>query len=291
MMNPLSAQQDINLVINEILFNPTKDGFDYIELYNRGKDSVDLKDILIGNRNITNDITSLKPLAGSTIWMRSGGFAVITANEKWLRLNYLVGADAIIRDLSSLPSLPDDEGTLVLLRKDDSVMIEELSYSAKWHFPLITDPSGVALERINYNEPAGDKNNWSSAASSSGFGTPGYQNSQFRVDLQAQAEMSITPNIISPDNDGLDDFALITLNMKEPGYVINCSVYDVSGRRVCYLLKNYTLGIRNQFKWEGCDDYLQKLPRGIYILVAEVFNLQGRTKKFRKSIVITYHSP
>ena len=33
-------------------------------------------------------------------------------------------------------------------------------YQDDWHLPLITDPEGVSLERIDYLEPAQQPDNW-----------------------------------------------------------------------------------------------------------------------------------
>jgi hypothetical protein len=161
-----------------------------------------------------------------------------------------------------------------------------LNYSEKWHFGLIAEPSGIALERMSYQMRTQDKNNWTSASSSSGFGTPGYQNSQFRSDPGTVGEIVVSPKIFSPDNDGTDDFGMIRYNMKEHGYVANLIIYDVAGRRVRYLLKNEILGMSGQYKWDGLDDEMQELPQGMYILVTQLFNLKGNTKKFKHVITL-----
>jgi hypothetical protein len=218
------------------------------------------------------------------------GYAVLTANEKWLRQNYHLPAHPQVVAISQMPSFPDDEGEVVICNAADSSIIDELDYSEKWHSAILADASGVALERINYNSPTSDKNNWTSASSSSGYGTPGAQNSQFRADLQAEGEVIVSPKIFSPDNDGLSDFAVIRLQMKEPRYVANTFIYDVSGRRVRYLLKNVVLGVGNQFVWDGCDDNTQRLAKGVYILCTQIFNLQGKTKKFKNVIVLNYRN-
>lgn len=284
------AQEPIprDIVINEILFNPAKDGYDYIEGYNRSRKTINLGQVLIANRNATHDISAMKSISNNQLLLEPDSYFVITSNEKWLKQNYSVALSAIICQVSSLPSFPDDAGTIVLLSKSDSVIIDELNYNEKWHFPLLNDAAGVALERINYESQSQDKNNWTSASSSSGYGTPGYQNSQFRADLEAQGEVIVSPKIFSPDNDGLNDFALIILNMKEQGYVANVTIYDISGRRVKFLIKNEILGISSRYKWDGYDDRSQKLPMGVYILYTEIFNLNGRTKKFRNLMVLNH---
>lgn len=278
--------QPKDIVINEILFNPAKDGYDYIEGYNRSGKTIDLAGLVIAHRNATNDISTAKAISKNTLLLEPDSYFVISSNEKWLKQNYSVALSAIICQVSPMPSFPDNEGTVILMTKIDSIIIDELKYSEKWHFPLFTDASGVALERINYESPTQDKNNWTSASSVSGHGTPGFQNSQFRSDLRVNGEVIISPGIFSPDNNGVNDFAIIQLHMKEPAYVANIMVYDISGRKVRYLVRNEILGISNRYKWDGCDDRSQKLPTGVYIICTDIFNLQGRTKKFRHQLVI-----
>lgn len=273
------------IVINEVLFNPVKDGFDYVEGYNRGLLAVDLQEVSIANRNSSGEISSEKKLAKEPFLIPSASYFVITTNEKWLREHYVMPEAVFVCVIISLPSLPDDEGSIVLLHEQEDIL-DELKYSANWHFGLINQAEGVALERINYGAPTQDKNNWTSASSSSGFGTPGYQNSQFRSDLQAQGEVTISPKLISPDNDGNNDFVTMSFKLSEPGYLANSIIYDMAGRRVRYFLKNELLGVNSSFIWRGENDKLNMLGSGIYILVTEIFNLRGKTKKFRNSIII-----
>ena len=277
--------EPLDIVINEVLFNPVKDGFDYVEGYNRSSVTIDLQEISIANRNATGDISSVKLLSKEPLLLAPGAYFIITSNEKWLRQHYVLPADVIICSISALPSFPDDKGTVVLLHEQENI-IDELNYSEKWHFELIAVTDGVALERINYDAPTQDKNNWTSASSSSGFGTPGFQNSHFRSELRVEGEVIIYPKLISPDNDGNNDFATIQFKLPQPGYLANAIIYDMSGRRIRYLLKNELLGINSKFIWRGEDDKLNMSPSGIYILVAEIFNLQGKTNKFKHSIII-----
>ena len=69
-----------------------------------------------------------------------------------------------------MPSFSDDIGDVIILNSQGAI-IDEVKYSDKWHFPLISNTEGVSLERINYDAPS-VKDNFHSAATSAGYGTP-----------------------------------------------------------------------------------------------------------------------
>jgi hypothetical protein len=190
-----------------------------------------------------------------------------------------------------LPSFADDEGCVVLLRKSDSLIIDELAYDENWHFKMIADPQGVALEKINYDLPSQDKNNWTSASSSAGFGTPGYVNSQFRNNEPGSETISVLPEVFTPNNDGQNDFASISIKTQEPGKIVNAVVFNALGRRVRYLLKNEILGADNRFTWDGYDDKDDLLPSGIYIIFTQIFDTKGSVAKYRNCIVLNSFPP
>ncbi len=101
-----------------------------------------------------------------------------------------------------------------------------------------------------------------------------------------QGIISISPKIFSPDNDGFDDFATISYQMTAPGYVANITIFDANGRPVRYLVKNATLALKGNFRWDGLNEKLEQLPIGVYIVFTEIFNLQGKTKKFKNVVTL-----
>lgn len=276
-----------DVIINEILFNPAKEGFDYVEVYNRSNHAISLNDLMIANRNGADEISSIKNISKEPISISPGDYFILTANEKWLRQHYNVPHTALLIPVSSLPSFPDDEGSVVLLRKSDTVIIDDVKYSEQWHFKMLSDPEGVALERINYDQPAQEKNNWMSASSSSGYGTPGTKNSQFIQYQPHSEEISVLPKVFTPDNDGQNDLVFITIKANEQGKLANAVIFDITGRRVRYILKNELLGADNRFVWDGYDDRGQRLPTGIYIINTHVFDLRGNVHKYKNCIVLS----
>ena len=87
-------------------------------------------------------------------------------------------------------------------------------------------------------------------------------------------------------NDGTDDFATINYSFPSPGYVANIIIFDASGREVRYLEQNALSGLKGYYRWDGPDDKSRKLPRGIYIIYAEIFNTNGKKKQFENTIVL-----
>ena len=273
------------IVINEMLFNPRSNGFDYVELYNAGDKIVDASRLYAANRNSGNLISSIRQISSDPYYIFPGDYLVITEDLASLEINYLVkNPDAVIQ-VPSLPSYPDDEGDVVLLNGQGDV-VDEVKYSDRWHFKLIENPEGVSLERIDPLAPSQDAANWHSAASTTGYGTPSYQNSQYKQTQPIDAAIEVIPKIFSPDNDGHDDVATIQYKLSDPGYVANITIYDAYGRPVRYLVKNATLGAGGQWNWDGLDEKGNKLPIGTYIIYTEIFNLQAKKQHFKNTVVL-----
>jgi flagellar hook assembly protein FlgD len=144
----------------------------------------------------------------------------------------------------------------------------------------------VALERISPLRPASDVTNWHSAAQSAGFGTPAMQNSQYNTVVPSKGKLGVAPEIFSPDNDGFDDVVTLSLDAIAPGYTANIQVYDANGRPIRHLAKNLLLGTSNYISWDGLTDDRLKAPLGIYIIVAELFDLNGQAETLKTTVVV-----
>jgi hypothetical protein len=281
-----SVIDSFSIVINEILFNPKTNGEDYIEVYNRSDKVFDLKNLYIAGRSVTtNALVNPHQVSAANLQIFPGDFFVLSENGEVIKQNYV--AKNIDNFLNvSLPSLPDDKGTVVLLNAQ-GLVVDELHYDEKWHFALIDNPEGISLERIDYNKPTQTKDNWHSAASTAGFGTPSYANSQLRSDVTGSGEVMIVPKTFSPDNDGFDDYTTISYTISEPGFVANITIFDAAGRAVKALAKNATLALAGSFKWDGLDDKFAKVPVGVYIVFTEMFNLNGKKKSYKNTVIVT----
>ena len=272
-------------IINEILFNPRSNGFDFVELYNNSNKIFDAAKLYIANRNNSNVVSSIKALSSVPHYIFPGDHIVITEDAANLAINYLIEKPDNVLEVSSLPSFPDDEGIVVTLNFQ-GIVVDEVKYKDDWHFKLIDNAEGVSLERIDPTGTSQDETNWHSAASTAGYGTPTYKNSQFKQTGSINASIAITPKVFSPDNDGLDDIAMIQYQLTGPGYIANITIFDAAGRTVRSLVRNGTLGLTGYWNWDGLNDKGAKLPVGVYIIFTEIFNLQGKKERYKNTVVL-----
>ena len=166
------------------------------------------------------------------------------------------------------------------------VVLDEVSYNKNWHFKLLQNTEGISLERIDPAAASQAPANWHSAASTAGFGTPTYRNSQYQNTETANALVEIKPVVFSPDNDGWEDRTSIHYMVEEPGFVANITIYDAAGRPVRYLVRNGTLGRSGYWNWDGLDDRGGRLPIGPYVVLAELFHPNGRRIQVKKTVVL-----
>jgi hypothetical protein len=272
-------------IVNEILFNPRPNAYDYVECYNKSNKIFDAANLYIANRNSSGAISSSRVLSSTPRYIFPGDYIVITENAASLALNYLVKNPDNVLIVSSMPSFADDEGDVIILNFQ-GIVADEVKYKDDWHFKLIDNKDGVALERIDPDGTSEDQNNWHSAGSTAGYGTPGYKNSQYKLLNVINASIEVLPKVFSPDNDGFDDIATIQFKVSDPGYVANITIFDAAGRPVRNLVHNGTLALNGYWNWDGLDDKGKKLPVGTYIIFTEIFNLQGKKYRFKNTIVL-----
>ena len=254
-------------------------------MYNRSRDILNLKNLYIANLNSFGNIDNITAISEQDYLLFPEDYIVLTESPSIVKSHYLVKKSDNIIKINSLPSMNDDEGHVIVMNEHGKI-IDRVDYKDDWHFKLIDDAEGVSLERINANSKSNDEQNWHSASSSAGYGTPTYKNSQSYTDGAYEGMIHVEPKIISPNNDGVDDVAAIKYNFDDPGCVANISLFDVNGRLVKQIQRSALCGKSGQFIWDGLNEQNQKLSSGIYIIYTEVFNLKGRVRKFKNTIVV-----
>jgi len=277
---------ELDLVINEILFNPFAEGVDFVEIYNRSDKVFDLNQLRIASYDDeANDYKSVVKASDEGHLIFPGEYMVITENPDIVMEQYYTQNPDGFAKVSSLPAYNNDKGRVIIMDKSENT-VDNFAYTEDMHFALLASNKGVSLERINYERPTSDKTNWHSASEVVGFATPAYENSQYNPQIDLDEKITIDPEIFSPDNDGYNDVTNISFNFDESGYVANIKIFDARGRLVKYHANNLLLGINQTITWDGLDDKNQKAPMGVYVVFIELFDLEGNVKQYKKSVVV-----
>ena len=278
--------EPLDIVINEVLSNPKDDGKDFVEIYNRSDKVIDLKELTLSSMDeITSTLTSVKDISGDGFLIFPSEYYVLTTDPDIVKSQYYTSnPDGFIK-MESLPVFSNDQGIVVIADKAQNI-IDKLTYTEDMQFALLNTTDGVSLERLNFDRPTQDKTNWHSAAESVGFATPAYKNSQWTDTEQTNDEITVYPEIFSPDQDGYNDVLNINYHFEEPGYVANIVIYDSKGRLIKNLVKSELLATNGTISWDGINEDNERSVIGIYIIYVEVFNLNGDVKHYRRTCVL-----
>ena len=275
----------MNLIINEVLFNPVSGGGDYVEIYNKSERDVPLKNIMLGSWDDNNDCFKSACWISDTGIIASHDYLVVTGDTN-LALHFTVMSPEKLIYSKYMPSYADASGTVVLALRDTSTIIDKFVYTEKMHNSFLKDREGVSLERRSFTEPTQSTANWHSAAKSAGWGTPTYKNSQTYDFLFDEDDIAVDPVIFSPDNDGYNDEVNISYNFKNCDYTGNIYIYDANGRLVKRQERNAVFGCKGVFTWNGTNENGNRCQIGNYIVFVEVYNASGTKQLFKKVVTL-----
>jgi hypothetical protein len=271
-----------DLVINEVMFENPVNSLEYIEIYNRSEKLLDVSGFVITTRKTDGTLnTGIK--IPSTNYLLPNDYLAVTADADSVRTYHKSPMIANIIN-TEWSSLNNEKATIVLCNGAKDTIYDELSYNTSWHHILISDAKGVALERIEPNGMTQDAANWHSAASEVNFGTPGYQNSQYRTIGNAPDENTVwcDPKAFSPDNDGNNDVCFIRYKSEYEGFVANVSIYNPAGILISNVAQNALLSVDGYFSWDGKTMRGLNAETGIYVLYFEMFHPKTGKKQIHK---------
>ena len=272
-----------DLIINEILYNPLPDGSDFIEIYNNSNKNIDLLNWQLAK--IAGDTISSKKVIGTNFLLKPAEYVVISSDTTNIKATYSNARSGRFIQLSSMPSYPDNEATVILLLPNNKVS-DSVHYDNSFQFALLKKVDGVSLERIDFNRPSNDETNWHSAAEMVGFATPTVANSQYAPTDVSLVELTVEPELFSPDNDGYDDVLTLSYKMDAPGFVGNITIFDAQGRTIRQLMQNELLGINGSISWDGLNNQREKARIGAYVIYFEYFDLAGNVHAIKRPCVV-----
>ena len=214
---------------------------------------------------------------------------VLTTDPSVILEQYSVENPTNLLDVS-IPNYADDEGIVGILNEQLDT-IDQLHYYEDWHFAGLSDVNGVSLERLSLTEDTQTKNNWYSASYTVGFASPTAENSQYSGEIESgEGQLVLSNNVFTPDQDGQNDFLTIQLNVNGQSNSATIHIFNVRGYSVATLVNNQLIDSTNEFRWNGLDNDGQQLPIGHYVVIAEVYNSEGKKQLLKEKVVLSRRS-
>ena len=281
-----SVAEANDIVINELLYDAPTGCVDFVELYNRSTRVIDLQELVLSNYDTISQLpTSYHIISAQPFLILPGEYYALSTDSATLKQFYKTTSPQAFIDMVSFPAMNNEDGVVALTTKGGAV-IDLVAYSATMQYPLLTSVDGVSLERISPERTSMDATNWHSASESVGYATPAYRNSQFGITVTDENEITLSPEIFSPDNDGYNDNLLISYTFGAPGNNATITIFDASGRTVRNLVHNELCGTTGAFSWDGITNDRLKASIGRYIVFVEIFDMNGNVKRYKKGTVL-----
>ena len=273
--------------LTEVLFDPLSGDPKFVEIYNSSSNYLNLDSWALSNLNDQGQVAQIRVFGDNGTIIPPNSFLAISTDPEKLKIRYPKSSKGEFLQIPTLPSYPISGGTVVLLRNEKEV-VEKFTYSSKLHHPLIQNSKGVSLERISIRNSVNEPSNWASASGNEDFGTPGRKNSQFLDEEDLEEILKVEPKVFDPEGNLGPAFTTISYELEQAGWVGSLSIYSSSGNLVASLCKNEILGTHGVFVWDGVDENGARVKPGYYVLLAEIFDLEGRVRVIKKTIVVAF---
>ncbi|OHX67422.1 lamin tail domain-containing protein [Flammeovirga pacifica] len=275
------SSENPSLFLSEILFDPSVLNTDFVELYNAADVPVLLNDWWLSNGEEYHQIVSDDDI----LWVNPHSWIVLSDEKVLLMSNYNDIDEKNIIEMK-LPSLPNAGGSLSLWKGNQ--LIEEMTYGEHQHQSYLRDTEDVSLERISYQEASDENTNWASATSNVGYATPTKRNSRFEntnVHEMSLGGLSINKRLITPNEDGIDDYLIVKNVSEQMVRIFRMDVYSLSGKKIKELVQNYTLSSGGTVKWDGTTDSRERMY-GQFILYIHLENQRNIVETYSQVVSI-----
>ena len=270
----------LDVVINEVLFDPLPGSPPFIEVFNASNKFIDLNGWVLGRMEDDGSIRQTRLGDGNPFILGPGFYVAFTPVRAKLLSDFPSAPGKNVYEASI--SLRSSSGSIGLMDATGR-LLDMMRYADGMHSVFLQDSEGVSLERISHLASSMDHDNWVSAAASVGYGTPAMPNSN-RIPEASQKEVALIPEIFSPGTAG--EFTTIRYNFPATGYVASVSIVDQRGHTIRTIAENELIGTEGFFRWDGDRDDGTPASIGNYMVRFQVFNSQGVVKMIRKRVAV-----
>jgi len=237
------------IILSELLANPgTPLETEWVEIKNRLYEPFDIAGWKLG------DSLSLHSIVETNLLLEPGEYVVL-AKDTIAFLEFYYGFDKTCLQLDRWPAFNNGYDVVRLI-----------------------DNYGFGSDRFVYTRVFDDNFTWGRSEepgrdgewgrSENMGGSPGGANSVLYEPRGSNLVVTIEPNVFSPDGDGFEDVAVITVEEVPTEAELTMRVYDRQGRAVRTIVDSEGL-LRSSYTWDGRSDSGHRLPIGIYVLYLE----------------------
>jgi hypothetical protein len=276
-----------SIIINEIMYDPLDGGAEYVELLNRGADSIPLDGWSLRTSPASGSHQG-DQFSGRHPIIPPRGFVLVASDTTLFdRFPGVRGDTATICIRRSSLSLGND-GDVIVLSDPGGNVIDSLAYLPDWHTPDVDDRNGRSLERVSAELSSMDPQNWGTCALETG-GSPCRENSIHADLMDHSASLSFSPSPFSPDGDGLEDVTVISYRLPFTPSLLRVRIFDAAGRTVRHLAEGAPAGGEGALVWNGYDDGGERVRMGIYIVFLEAHEAHsGNIAALKACLVVGY---
>ncbi|MBN2001650.1 lamin tail domain-containing protein [candidate division KSB1 bacterium] len=256
------------VVLNEIMYSPASGKGEWIEIFNRSDEPVELRGWSVADAD-TNKAVFLSDFSRV---LNPGQYGVIGLDTVYL-------SDSALKIPVKSPSLSNNADTL-WLRDGTGTVIDRLFYENS-----MGGLTGYSLERISPDTDTNERSNWTTCVNKDGH-TAGRENSVYTRIVPSDIRISVSPDPFSPDGDGVDDVTAVLYRCPALTVNVNIKIYDILGRLVRFLQNNHPSGSQRTVFWDGRNDQGQRCKMGIYIVLLQAMDRSRKVVHQAKTTVV-----
>ena len=265
-----------SILFNEIMFDPSTNQCEYIELYNTSNFDIELSNITIHDQS--NKDKTLDKYTDNFI-LNSKDYVVIAADSTILHyFKDIIDKNKLIITNKNL-SL-NNSGDELYLKWDNKKIIDSVFYQESWHSENTLNTKGISLEKKGLVLESNSKENWTSSNNDLG-GSPSVENTVLPQD-NGKYGLKLPKNPFSfIEND------LIKISYFSPyqNSIINLSIYDKNGLKIGVISELDRGAYSGEIKWNGKIKN-KSLTTGSYILYLECVNADTQELYIDKELFV-----
>lgn len=274
-----------DLLISEVLFDPGPDGLEFVECYNASDKVIDLNEIAIATLDEAGVVKDFSRAGAGSVLIFPKEYLALCADPGCMHRSFPAAPPENIVKRSDIPSLVNS-GSSIRLLSSRQIVLDQAVFEKGMHSSRLSETSGVSLERLSFDLPGTDDQNWYSASSLSGRATPGMANSQHSFSENSQSEIWLENTTFSPNQDGFRDLMILHFDFQNRGFLGQVQIRTRTGLLVRELVDWELLPTRGQVVWDGMDFWGQACKSDIYILLFNYQNDQGLRGRFKKAVAL-----